>query len=163
MRKVIFTIDDLEYFRRMLQKQNVAEEAQKDILKILNDFKAIYTLYGEGKNVHRYTLTDFNGNKINLNDLNGYQRGVVLNDCVAYFNGGKYHENETEPCGVVDIQDMEKIAEHTYGGSAFMKLKLNGKEYEVSVYFREDGQTYKTTADGTENREKVIDAFNQLF
>ena len=109
------------------------------------------------------TLTDYDGNKINLNDLNGYQKGVVLNDCMAYFNGGKYHGNETEPCGVVDIQDMEKITECTYGGSAFMKLKLNGKEYEVSVCFRENGQTYKTTADGTEDREKVIEAFNQLY
>lgn len=163
MRKVIFTIDDLEYFKRMLQKQEVTEEAQKDILDNLNQFKVIYTLYGEGKSVNRYTLTDFDGNKVNLNDLNGYQKGVVLNDCMAYFNGGKYHGNETEPCGVVDIQDMEKITEHTYGGSAFMKLKLNGKEYEVSVYFREEGQTYKTTADGTEDREKVIEAFNQLY
>ena len=104
MRKVIFTIDDVEYFKRMLQKQNVTEEAQKDILENINQFKVIYTLYGEGKNVDRYTLTDFDGNKVSLNDLNGYQKGVVLNDCMAYFNGGKYHGNETEPCGVIDIQ-----------------------------------------------------------
>ena len=160
MRKVIFTIDDLEYFKR---SNNLTEEQLQDIFGDKESFKVIYTLYGEGNCIDRYTLTDYDGNKVNLNDLNGYQRGVVLNDCVAYFNGGKYHENETEPCGVVDIQDMEKITEHIYGGSTFMKLKLNGVEYEVSVYFREDGQTYKTTADGTENREKVIDAFNQLF
>lgn len=61
------------------------------------------------------------------------------------------------------MENIKKITEHTYGGSAFMKLKLNGKEYEVSVYFREDGQIYKTTADGTEDREKVIEAFNQLY
>lgn len=163
MRKVIFTIDDLEYFKRMLQKQEVTEEAQKDILENINQFKVIYTLYGEGKNVDRYTLTDFDGNKVNLNDLNGYQKGLVLNDCMAYFTGGKYHSNGTEPCGVIDIQDMEKITEHTHGGSAFMKLKLNGKEYEVNVYFREDRQIYKTSADGTEDREKVIEAFNQLY
>lgn len=107
MRKVIFTIDDMEYFKRMLQKQNTTEEAQKDILDNLNQFKVIYTLYGEGKKVDRYTLTDHDGNKINLNDLNGYQRGVVLNDCMAYFNGGKYHSNGTEPCGVINIQEME--------------------------------------------------------
>lgn len=160
MRKVIFTIDDLEYFKR---SNNLTEEQLQDIFGDKESFKVIYTLYGEGNCIDRYTLTDYDGNKVNLNDLNGYQRGVVLNDCMEYFNGGKYHSNETEPCGVVDIQDMEKITEHTYGGSAFMKLKLNGKEYEVSVYFREDGQTYKTTADGTEDREKVIEAFNQLY
>ena len=107
MRKVIFTIDDVEYFKRILQKQNVTEEAQKDILDNLNQFKVIYTLYGEEKNVDRYTITDYDGNKVNLNDLNGYQRGVILNDCMAYFNGEKYHGNGTEPCGVIDIQDME--------------------------------------------------------
>ena len=163
MRKVIFTIDDLEYFKRMLQKQNVTEEAQKDILDNLNQFKVIFTLYGNGNCFERYTLTDYDGNKVNYNDLNGYQKGVVLSDCMSYFTGGKYHGNKTEPCGVIDIQDMEKITEHTHGGSAFMKLKLNGKEYEVSVYFREEGQTYKTSADGTEDRENVIEAFNQLY
>lgn len=107
MRKVIFTIDDLEYFKRMLQKQEVTEEAQKDILENINQFKVIYTLYGERKNIDRYTLTDHNGNKINLNDLNGYERGVVLNDCMAYFTGGKYHSDTKEPCGVVDIREEE--------------------------------------------------------
>lgn len=160
MRKVIFTIDDLVW---MQKHYNLTDEQMHDIFADNKPFKVIYTLYGEGNDVDRYTLTDYDGNKVNLNDLNGYQKGVVLNDCMAYFNGGKYHSNGTEPCGVVDIQDMEKITEHTYGGSAFMKLKLNGKEYEVSVYFREEGQTYKTSADGTEDREKVIEAFNQLY
>lgn len=160
MRKVIFTIDDLKYFKR---SNNLTEMQAREIFGDKESFRVIYVLYGSEKNVDRYELTDHNGNKVNLNDLNGYQKGVVLNDYMAYFNGGKYHGNETEPCGVVDIQDMEKITEHTYGGSAFMKLKLNGKEYEVSVYFREDGQTYKTTADGTEDRGKVIEAFNQLY
>ena len=160
MRKVIFKIDDLAW---MQKHYNLTDEQMHDIFADNKPFKSIYTLYGNGKNVDRYDLTDYDGIKINLDELNGYQRGVVLNDCMTYFNGGKYHSNGTEPCGVVDIQDMEKITEHTYGGSAFMKLKLNGKEYEVSVYFREEGQTYKTTADGTEDREKVIEAFNQLY
>lgn len=160
MRKVIFTIDDLAW---MQKNYNLTEEQMKDIFNDKKSFRVIYTLYGEGKNIDRYTLTDFDGNKIHMGSLNGYEKGVVLNDCYAYFTGGKYHSNGTEPCGVIDIQDMEKITEHTYGGSAFMKLKLNGKEYEVSVYFREEGQTYKTTADGTEDREKVIEAFNQLY
>ena len=160
MRKVIFKIDDLAYFQK---HYNLTEEQMKDIFSDKESFKVIYTLYRNGNFIDRYELTDYDGKKININDLNGYERGVVLNDCMAYFNGGKYHSNGTEPCGVIDIQDMEKITEHTYGGSAFMKLKLNGKEYEVTCYFREDGQTYRTTADGTEDREKVIEAFNQLY
>ena len=108
MRKVIFTIDDNAYFKKLLNEQNVTEEKQKDILDNLNQFKAIYTLYGVGKTVDIYTLTDFDGNKISLNDLNGYEKGVILNDCYNYFVGGKYHSNSTEPHGVINIQDIEE-------------------------------------------------------
>ena len=160
MRKVIFTINDLEWMRKYYK---LTEEQFSEMFKDQESFKCIYTLYGEGKIVDRYELTDYDGNKIHMDELNGYQKGVVLNDCYAYFVGGKYHSDTKEPCGAIDIQDMEKITEHTYGGSAFMKLKLNKKEYEISAYFREDGQTYKTTADGTEDREKVITAFKKLY
>lgn len=160
MRKVIFKIDDIAWMQKFY---NLSEEQKKDIFADQEPFKVIYTLYGEGKQVDRYTLTDYDGNKISLDDLNGYQKGIVLNDCYAYFTGEKYHFDTKEPCGVVNIQDMEKITEHTYGGSAFMKLKLNKKEYEVTIYFREDGDSYKTTADGTEDREKVIAAFKELY
>lgn len=107
MRKVIFTIDDVEYFKRLLQKQDVTEEAQKDILENLNQFKVIYTLYGNGNCPDRYELTEYDGNKININDLNGYEKGVVLNDCYSYFVGGKYHSNADKPCGVVEIVEEE--------------------------------------------------------
>lgn len=160
MRKVIFTIDDLAW---MQKHYSLTDEQMKDIFKDKKSFKVVYTLYGEGKNIDRYDLTDYDEIKINLDELNGYEKGVVLNDCCAYFTDGKYHSDTKEPCGVVDIQDMEKITEHTYGRSAYMKLKLNEKEYEVTCYFREEGQTYKTTADGTKDREKVIEAFNQLY
>lgn len=107
MRKVIFKIDDKEYFRRELEKENCTEQQVEYILKNIGNFKAIYTLYGEGKNVNRYELTDHNGNRININDLNGYEKGVVLNDCCAYFTGGKYHSNTDKPCGVVEITEEE--------------------------------------------------------
>lgn len=107
MRKVIFKIDDKEYFRRDLKRQNCTESQTEDILKGLGNFKAIYTLYGNEKQVDRYELTDQDGNKININDLNGYEKGVVLNDCYAYFVGRKYHSNADHPCGVVDIVEEE--------------------------------------------------------
>lgn len=102
MRKVIFKIDDKEYFKKELEK-SVCKEQINRILKEMKDFKAIYTLYGNGKEVDRYELTDHNGEKINISDLNGYEKGVVLNDCYAYFTGGKYHCNASQPCGVVEI------------------------------------------------------------
>lgn len=160
MRKVIFTINDIVWMEKFYK---LSEEQGNEIFGGLQPFEAIFTLYGYGKTIDRYTLTDCDGNKIRLVDLNGYQKGVILNDCYAYFYGEKYHSDTKEPFGVIDIQDMEKITEHTYGDSAFMKLKLNGKEYEITVYFRESGETYKTTADATAEREKVIATFNELY
>ncbi len=104
MRKVIFTIDDLEFLKR---QYNLTDEQMNDIFSNKESFKVIYTLIGEDKSIDRYELTDYDGNKIILNDLNGYQRGVILNDCMAYFTGGKYHSNAEVPCGVVDIKEDE--------------------------------------------------------
>lgn len=61
------------------------------------------------------------------------------------------------------MENIKKITEHTYGGSAFMRLEIDGKIYEVTCYFRENGQSYTTSADGTPDREKVIAAFNELY
>lgn len=107
MRKVIFKINNHEYLRKEFEKNGCTESQIVYVLKGLGNFKAIYTLYGEGKNVDRYELTDYDGNKISINDLNGYEKGVVLNDCHAYFTGGKYHCNADELCGVVEIIEEE--------------------------------------------------------
>lgn len=99
MRKVIFKINDLEWMRKFYK---LTEESAKDIFKNQESLKVIYTLIGNDKKVDRYELTDYDGNKIDYNSLNGYERGVVLNDCYAYFIGGKYHYTN-EPCGVIEI------------------------------------------------------------
>ena len=106
MRKVIFQIDDLKYFENLLISEGIDQEERKNILMGLDSFKAIYTLYGTNNSPDHYTLTDIDGNKIMLNDLNGYQKGVILNDCMAYFCGGSYHENSKEPFGVINIQEL---------------------------------------------------------
>lgn len=107
MRKVIFKINEFEYLRKELEKDGCTESQIVYILKGVGNFKAIYTLYGYGKQVDRYELTDYEGNKISINDLNGYEKGVVLNDCYAYFTGGKYHSDTDKPCGVVEIIEEE--------------------------------------------------------
>lgn len=61
------------------------------------------------------------------------------------------------------MKNIKKIKESTYGLSIYMKLEIDGKEYEISCCIRDNGFSYKTTADGTEMREKVIEAFNQLY
>lgn len=158
-RKVIFKINDKEYFKR---EMNLSEEFAEELFKNMKLFKGTYTLYGSGNNIEKYSLIR-DGRKINIHDLNGYEKGVIINDCQSYFEGREFFCNGKNPCGVIEVCDMEKITEHTYGGSSFMKLKLNGKEYEVTAYYREDSTSYKTSADGTEDREKVIAAFNELF
>lgn len=61
------------------------------------------------------------------------------------------------------MENIKKIKESTYGLSIYMKLEIDEKEYEVSCFIRDNGFSYKTTADVTEMREKVIEAFNQLY
>ena len=61
------------------------------------------------------------------------------------------------------MDNIKKITEHTYGTHIYMKLEIDGKQYEVDYYLRDDGEHYKTSADGTEEREKVIAAFKELY
>lgn len=61
------------------------------------------------------------------------------------------------------MENIKKIKEHTYGTSIFMALEINGEYFEVTCYLRTDGEHFRTTADGTPNREKVIEAFKKLY
>ena len=61
------------------------------------------------------------------------------------------------------MENIKKVTEHTYGTHIYMKLEIDGKQYEVDYYLRDDGEHYKTSADGTEEREKVIAAFKELY
>ena len=110
MRKVTFIIDDEQYFRKEFKRQNpqLTENQIDDILSDTVSFKAVLTLYGEGKILNRYELTDENGNQMRINDLNGYQKGVIINDCYAYFEGKSYFNNNEQPCGVIKIIDEEE-------------------------------------------------------
>lgn len=116
MRKVIFHIDDTEYLRRLWTEEmekgrlssDCTPEQIEDILSGLENFRAVYTLYGEGKNIFRYTLTDADGNKININDLNGYQRGCIIGDCLAYFEGRRTAYGGNVLCGVIGIEESEE-------------------------------------------------------
>lgn len=103
MRKVTFKIDDEEFFKRQY-KDKLTEEEWNDFFTGTKPFKAIYTIIGD-KYPDRYELADLDGNKLVRDNLNGYQKGVVLNDCMAYFNDGKYFDDADKPCGVIDITE----------------------------------------------------------
>ena len=65
---------------------------------------------------------------------------------------------------VEDMGNIKKITEHTYGTHIYMKLEIDGKQYEIDCYLCDEaGEYYRTTADGTEDREKVIAAFKELY
>lgn len=63
------------------------------------------------------------------------------------------------------MSNIKKIAEYTYGTHVYMKLLIDEKEYEIDWYAGLDcsWKHYITTADGTEDREKVIAAFKKLY
>ena len=58
---------------------------------------------------------------------------------------------------------MKKLSEKTYNSHIYMKIKIDGNEYEIECYSRNGFETYYTSADGTEMRDVVIDAFKQLY
>lgn len=107
MRKVTFEIDDKAFFKKsFMEESGMTEEKAESILADIDSFICTYSLIG-GCMPDRYELTDRNGQEMNINDLNGYQKGVVLNDCYAYYVGGKYHGDAKEPCGVIRITETE--------------------------------------------------------
>ena len=61
--------------------------------------------------------------------------------------------------------EAKKLEEHTYGNHIFMRLEVDGEEHAVSNYAGMDGKwdSYRTTADGTDKREMVIQAFEELY
>ena len=65
----------------------------------------------------------------------------------------------------VYLYGIKSIADHTDGSHIYLKLELDGKIYEVDNYAGTDGswKHFKTTADGTDKREKVIKAFYTLY
>ena len=102
MRKVVFLIDDMKFFKRAYK---LSAQEITAIFADMKSFKAIFTLYGEGKHVDRYRLTDHEGKPISMTTLNMYEKDIVLNDCYAYFEGRKFNNKEKMPCGVIGIED----------------------------------------------------------
>ena len=81
MRKATYYIDDIATLKRV-------HGMKDDDFVELKPFKAIYTLI----NTHNDRMPDryeliIDGKKANINDLNGYQRGWILNDCWNHFMG----------------------------------------------------------------------------
>ena len=114
MKKVTYTIDECEYFRMFY-------ELDKDALKSLFEntqppLRCKYTLI-EDCNGDRYFLTDPEGNAMNINDLNGYQRGVVLSECYNHFHGMPFGDDDM-PTGCIKIEGDGEVLIRTADGAS---------------------------------------------
>ena len=106
MRKVTFYINDNEYFyKELTEKEGVSSEKAKEIISGLNNFVATYSIIGNGTTADRYELYNAEGAAININDVNNYEKGVILNSCMAYFEGRKDDHGEDYPQGVIEIKE----------------------------------------------------------
>lgn len=99
MRKVTYYINDHEYMRR----QWAGVENLETILSGLPEpFACVYTLIGQdGQRFYeQFRLTDVMGRPMNINDLNGYQRGVVLVAAQRHFEG-----LDSDMFGIMDFEE----------------------------------------------------------
>lgn len=86
---IVYKIRDGAYFRALLAKQGVKGEAADEMLDGIADLNVDYTLYGHPGNFpDRYELRTVDGERLNINDQNGYVRGVVLTACDRHFRTG---------------------------------------------------------------------------
>ena len=96
MRAVRYRVNDREYFKRLFMSEGVPEDRAEELADSMGDpFSCVYTLIDEGNKspqYDRYELTDLEGKPIHLSDLNGYEKGVVLADCVRHFSGAELKE-----------------------------------------------------------------------
>lgn len=111
-RKVVYTIDDRCYMINELKRENpsLSTKAIADIVDDVKPFRVTFTLYGNGRTTKRYELVNSDTNTVmNINDLNGYERGVIINDCYTHFEGrdreGYFSKTSETPCGVIKITE----------------------------------------------------------
>lgn len=89
-RRIKYKIRDNDYFRVLLEKQGVIGASADEILEGLSNLNLDYTLSGRpGCYPDSYELETPEGEKLNVNEQNGYVRGVVLNACVYHFRTGE--------------------------------------------------------------------------
>lgn len=83
MRRITYLIDDKTGFEELLKKEKLSMKENQEILDNIKGFSAYYTLEDD-KSGMRYCLEDLKGNRININNLNGYEN-MYLNECFNCF------------------------------------------------------------------------------
>lgn len=103
----IFIVDDIEWIKREYRnKYNIDDEdVINKAIKDINVFKVIIVLYGTDTYVNRVSIFDYSGNRMSVNDLNGYQKACILESCHKYFYG-KDKGNKDVLEGVIDVVEL---------------------------------------------------------
>ena len=84
MREVTYYINDHEFMRELYKD---APNLDSIMSGLSDPFVCVYTLKGlivpgyPTTEYSFYELKDVVGRKIDMDDLNGYQRGIILRDC----------------------------------------------------------------------------------
>lgn len=85
MRRITYLIDDKQGFKKNINRlsKKLSEKEKQKILDGIIGFSVYYTLE-ENQGDIRYCLEDLSGKKININNLNGYEK-MYLNECLDCF------------------------------------------------------------------------------
>lgn len=97
MRQKIMTfhINDVEWFAKEF---NLTNEEASDKFGGRTPFKCTYIIKGkDGKRREEYLLYDINGTEIDINTLNGYQRGLLWRCDALFFK---------------DVSDIEGVVDY---------------------------------------------------
>lgn len=95
-RIVTYHIDDAAYFKKLFAAQGATPQEIENIVDCMNAWQAKYTLIGTpGQYPDRYELYDAYGNKLSITELNGYQKGIVINACIKHYMGELAQEDVT--------------------------------------------------------------------
>lgn len=87
---IVYKIRDTDYFRALLAEQGIEGKTADEIMYGIEEFNVDYTLYGRpGSFPDRYELRTVDGEKLNINEQNGYVRGIVLTACDHHFRTGE--------------------------------------------------------------------------
>lgn len=86
MRRTTYLINDKAGFKKNINRvsKKLSKEEKQKILDSIIEFSAYYTLEENDKKDISYCLENLQGNKIDINSLNGYEN-MYINECLDCF------------------------------------------------------------------------------
>lgn len=100
-KKVTYIINDYVFFlNELTDSYHLEYDEALNIVDYMEPFECMLVLEGtESSNIpDRYKLYDKMHKPMNINSLNGYQKGCIINECYKHYAG-----NAEKPFGVIAI------------------------------------------------------------